>query len=202
MTDDDLPADEAAWESYVRAVDLAGADPTDEHKVLVTQAYGALPGRGPKGRARAYMNEAIDVAVSRGKQDEAKVYVELSKSMLASSTGVPARVTKRLARYIEDVTALQLAYGLLVTNPPPDVEPLLEEGWLNNLHSEVYLAQQYRGWLLADPDFRGDEPAVTGVEKKAALISVGKAPTGVGRRPSTNANRQALGPAKAGRRKR
>lgn len=191
-----------SWASFVHALDLAGESPTEENKLLVAQTYGALPGRGPKGRARAYLNEAIDVAVSRQENDKARVYVELSKSMLATQGGVPARLVKRLNRYIEDVTALQLAYGLLVTNPPPDVEPLLEEGWLETLESETNLAQQYRGWLLADPDFRGAEPDVTGVEKKAALISVGKAPTGVGRRPSINTSRQAQGPERAGRRTR
>lgn len=176
-----------AWIDYSRAVDMAvERSGDDESCAALAAAYGQLDGRSAKGKARAYLQELQHSAAVSNDDARAAALGRAQHSLrLATSGGVAHRKAVLLERFLEDAEAIQLAYGMFVTNPPDDIVDILPEGWLDALSTENSRALVYRAWLMANPKTRGAEPIVSKSEKKGALISVGKSTAGTGRRPAT-----------------
>lgn len=87
-------------------------------------------------------------------------------------------------RYVSHAESLQKAFGLVALdrNRPEELAP----DWWQHLPRDVTDAQTYRDWLLSDPVERGDEPRIAEVDKRAARLSIGRAPGGQGRKPITS----------------
>ena len=180
---------EEAWHLFTRAVEagvLAGA--TDESVALVGQAYVDLPGRETKVRARAFLDDYIDDALDANDAQRASVCSKIRKALKVRAwrTETPPRKKQRVEKYVELAASLQLAFGLCVTEVPADIRPLLADDWYDSLEASAAEAVEYRHWLLDNPDTRGPEPKVAEVCKKAARMSLGRAPGAAGRPPIVN----------------
>lgn len=86
-----------------------------------------------------------------------------------------------VVKHFDQAEALQKAYGLVVLNPPQGHK--LPDNWANDLPQDITAAQRYRDWILAGMD-PATEPDVLETDKRAARLSVGRAPGGQGRRPA------------------
>lgn len=188
-------AQDDAWRNFVSALDTIKRDPNTGAQ-LACEAYAELPGRGPKGKARYLIQDYIDVAVRENNLEYSKILSQVSNDMRIGNGGsVGVRRKERLNKYLEHVTALQVAFSLLAANPPAEFAELLPADWLERLplDQHIPLAKVYREWDVDDPDARGPAPKVSEVERRAALISLGKSGQLSGRRPSTNAKRGGKG---------
>jgi len=118
--------------------------------------------------------------------------VELRNRLKARQWGRswPAvRADARVEKYLDHVGALQLAFGICATHVPEEVADRLPPGWLEKLPTDNAMAVEYRTWLLDDPDTRGSEPDVPEIYKRAARVSLGRAPGAAGRPPAIRRRR-------------
>lgn len=175
------------WSLFVDAVNAA----TDGYGAgtvnAVARAYVALPGRDHKARGRAYLREAQDAALTQGQEDRARLLATLWGELKGRGwkADPPARAAENAQKYRDLVTALQKAFGIAATSVPPELSEFFDEQgrWLSELPDDVGDAIVYRDWLVADPEARGPEPEVSEVDKRAARISLGRAPGAAGRPP-------------------
>lgn len=184
------PPTDREWSMYIERVwsYLEHAADVDD----VIHAYLNLQGRPAKARARNVLQDLVTDFVEAGKDDGAKRVVELRNRLKERQWGrnqATARADSRVERYLEHVGALQLAFGICATHIPPEVAGRLPEGWLADLPTDNTDAVRYREWLLDDPDTRGSEPAVREIDKRAARVSLGRAPGAAGRPPAIRRRR-------------
>lgn len=175
----DLP-----WAEYLTEVWGYMAGVGDEERVVA--AYAALPGRPAKAKARGLLDDAIGHAVEEDNDDGARRLVDLRNRLRNRNwrkSKLPPRKESKLAQYLEHAGALQIAFGIVATQVPDDIRPLLDEHWLTSLPTDNNRALLYRAWLLDDPDTRGPEPDVFEIDKRAARVSLGRAPGAAGRPP-------------------
>lgn len=182
------------WAAYVDAVNRCarGAGTVDTHVSLVGRAYMALPGRDVKIKGRALLDDAI-VAYLEDDRAAATRLAAIRKRLREQKwkVGLPPRKQQSADKYRELTAAVQIAFGILVTEIPDDLADVFDPDtrWWEKLPQDNTGAVEYRRWLLSDPDTRGPEPEATEVDKKAARIALGRAPGASGRPPLLKARR-------------
>lgn len=178
------------WAGYLTEVWGYMAGVSDEDRVV--EAYAGLDGRPAKAKARSLLDDAIGHAVEEGNDEGAKRLVELRtrlKNRNWRKSKLPPRKESKLSQYLEHAGALQIAFGIVATEIPDDVAGLLDPNWLTALPTDNSRALLYRRWLLDDPDTRGPEPDVFEIDKRAARVSLGRAPGAAGRPPVIRSRR-------------
>jgi hypothetical protein len=168
--------DTEEWKMFVAALQQVLPNPND-----VLEAYKAVRGRPGRAKARRMIEDAILEANLRHNGSRAAtlagVRANLRQPHSRPVTGKRLRAKAEL--FVEHTAAVQLAFAMMATHPPEDIMPLLETDWYEKLPTDTRDAEIYRAWLL-DP-LSGVEPQVADLDKKAAKISVGKAPGNSGR---------------------
>lgn len=178
------------WSSYLESVWSFIESRGSEDEVM--DMYLALSGRPAKARARNLLQDMTTDLLDNGRGDEAKRVVELRNALRDRRWGRAAdtpRIVSKTEKYLEHVGALQLAFGICATLVPDDISERLGRDWLASLPTDNTQAMQYRAWLLADPDTRGPEPVMDEIHKRAARVSLGRAPGRAGRPPAIRRRR-------------
>jgi len=175
------------WARFLEALNNLRTGATPENLELAAQAYVELPGREIKARGRAMIQDFIAGALTDDDAPAAQNYAAFLNYMKERGwkATFPPRKAENAAKYRDLVASLQMAFGIAATSIPPEIADMFDaEGkWLEELPSEVDDAIRYRDWLVSDPDTRGPEPKVTELDKRAARISLGRAPGAAGRPP-------------------
>lgn len=145
----------------------------------VRLAFGKLPGGNTKAsarpRVRAYVDGKLAEAMNEGDMPAARSFYALQQEALVARGGDRSltKVTDPTEMLVHQLTALWLAPYLAVV-PEGVAEDWSEQ--VDALGRElVEPTQQYRVWLDANEDERGEEPEVHEVIRAAGRIARGKA---------------------------
>lgn len=147
----------------------------------ILAAYRAVRGRPGRAKARKMIEDEIMTA-NRMRNTARATMLSDVRANLRQPREKPLSYKRRKAKaqmYVEHTAAVQLAFAMMATHPPDDIVPMLKPDWYEQLPTDTRAAEIYRAWLL-DP-LSGPEPVVDDLDRKAAKISVGKAPGNSGR---------------------
>lgn len=166
------------WFSFVRAVEVFSITGlTDDRLIELGKIYWNLPDRRVKYRARLLLKEYVSKAIAEDNLDKART-CEVMAAELFTPAGYnkPPPKNVQLESFLQLAESIQLAFGLVATNPPKHLRSELSENWLDELRTDITPAVEYRNWMMQDPATRPAEPRTLEVYRKAARISLGRSP--------------------------
>jgi hypothetical protein len=174
----DLTAFVASVTEAVEVRDTATGDVPEAQTAKVVAEYRKLDGLKAKNAAKKHLQECIQDGMNQLKIDLARAPMKLLEALQeagATRTTTEKAPADPTEAYVQHVSALNLAYGLVTSTHPEGVADDWSEREAKLVDENRDAASEYLAWFTSDSDSRGDEPEVSVVAKSAVKLSQGKA---------------------------